>query len=184
MEKILNDEAPFVDWLPLCPRVMNSASALYCFYRWDVQDAFVAALRASGLEIKSQLVWWKPGGGLGDLKAQYAPEHELVLFAVQGDFAFPNGRPMSVVRVEKVPPNDMVHPNQKPDGLICKYIRWSTKENDVVLDPFMGSGTTGIACVKTGRRFIGIELDEERFDLSMKRISDAHQKHKHSFGLI
>jgi site-specific DNA-methyltransferase (adenine-specific) len=58
----------------------------------------------------------------------------------------------------------------KPIELLTKYILLSSKENDVVLDCFMGSGTTGIACVRTKRNFIGIEIDEKYFNIAKNRI--------------
>jgi len=66
------------------------------------------------------------------------------------------------------------HPSQKPVGLM-KYIIESFTEG-LILDPFMGSGTTGVACVKLGRKFIGIELDEKYFDIACKRIEEAYKQ--------
>jgi len=66
-----------------------------------------------------------------------------------------------------------VHPTQKPVALMGYLIRTYTNEGDVVLDNCMGSGTTGVACVNTNRRFIGIELDQGYFDIAKKRIEDA-----------
>ena len=63
-----------------------------------------------------------------------------------------------------------IHPTQKPVTLIRRFILASTNENDVVLDPFMGSGTTAIACIKERRHFIGFELSKEYFDKACKRI--------------
>jgi len=68
---------------------------------------------------------------------------------------------------------DRVHPTQKPVGLMKWLIEKYTFEGDTILDPFMGSGTTGVACVQTGRNFIGIEIDQQYFDVAAKRISDA-----------
>ena len=74
-------------------------------------------------------------------------------------------------KLQKYPqPKLKQHPTPKPIDLIEKYIILSTKENDIVLDPFMGSGSTGIACVKTNRNFIGIELDENYFNIAKERI--------------
>ena len=53
------------------------------------------------------------------------------------------------------------------------FIKLHTKPGDTVLDPFMGSGTTGVACVKTGRNFIGIEICKEYFDVAVKRVAEA-----------
>lgn len=64
-----------------------------------------------------------------------------------------------------------VHPTQKP----IELMRWCVEQTDAttILDPFCGSGTTGVACVKLGRRFVGIEIDERYFEIACKRVSDA-----------
>ena len=64
------------------------------------------------------------------------------------------------------------HPSQKPIGLIKELVEMSNAQT--ILDPFMGSGTTGVACVKLGRKFIGIEISEEYFDIACKRIEKAY----------
>jgi len=66
-----------------------------------------------------------------------------------------------------------LHPTQKPIALYSYLIRTYTNEGDVVLDVTMGSGTTGVACVQTGRNFIGIEIDPTYFAIAEKRISEA-----------
>ena len=69
--------------------------------------------------------------------------------------------------------NVFLHPTQKPVALLEYLIRTYTNEGDTVLDFTMGSGTTGVACVKTGRNFIGIEIDEGYFAIAEKRIEEA-----------
>ena len=64
------------------------------------------------------------------------------------------------------------HPTQKPVELMVKLIRIHSKEGDIVFDPFMGSGTTAIACLKTGRKFIGCEISKKYCDIANKRIDD------------
>lgn len=66
------------------------------------------------------------------------------------------------------------HPTQKPIDLMAYLVETYTKESETVLDFTMGSGTTGVACVKMGRKFIGIELDEGYFDIACQRIRDAY----------
>ncbi len=66
-----------------------------------------------------------------------------------------------------------VHPTQKPVALMDYLIRTYTNESDTVLDNCMGSGTTGVACVNTGRNFIGIEKDKAYFEIAKRRISEA-----------
>lgn len=70
------------------------------------------------------------------------------------------------------------HETMKPLELITNYILLSSQEGDLVLDPFMGSGTTGVACINTNRRFIGIEIEEKYFELSKKRIKETLDKSK------
>jgi len=70
---------------------------------------------------------------------------------------------------------ERAHPTQKPVGVM----RWCIEQlpqADTILDPFMGSGTTGVACAKLGRRFIGIEIEERYFDIACKRIEDAYKQ--------
>ena len=71
--------------------------------------------------------------------------------------------------------NGNVHPTQKPVALMEYLIRTYTNEGEVVLDNCAGSGTTGVACANTGRRFIGIERDPEYFEIARSRIEQAHQ---------
>lgn len=65
------------------------------------------------------------------------------------------------------------HPTQKPLALMKWCIELATRQGDTILDPFMGSGTTGVACVQTGRKFIGIEIDPDYFEIAKKRIETA-----------
>ena len=71
-----------------------------------------------------------------------------------------------------------LHESQKPVELLQKYLLTSTNENETVLDPFMGSGSTGVACVNTGRNFIGMELDPKYFEIAKERIGRTNEKSK------
>jgi len=69
-----------------------------------------------------------------------------------------------------------VHPTQKPVALMTQIIKHITNPGDTILDPFMGSGTTGVACVQTGRNFIGIEIDAGYYAIAEKRIAEAQMQ--------
>lgn len=71
-----------------------------------------------------------------------------------------------------------LHPTQKPVDLLEYLIKTYTNENEIVLDFTMGSGSTGVACINTNRKFIGIELDEKYFNIAKKRIEDAQNNIK------
>ena len=66
--------------------------------------------------------------------------------------------------------DERFHPTQKPTQIICQLLNYYTQENDLILDPFMGSFTTAVACHKLKRRFIGAELDEEYYRLGSERL--------------
>ena len=74
--------------------------------------------------------------------------------------------------------NSSLHPTQKPVALIEYLIKTYTNDGELVFDSCMGSGTTGVACINTNRRFIGIELDNNYFEIAKNRISETEQEHK------
>lgn len=88
-----------------------------------------------------------------------------------GDLKYPK----SILTFQKPHPSTSVHPTQKPVELLEWLIKTYTDKNDIVLDNCMGSGSTGVACMNTNHRFIGIELDDTYFNIAEKRISEALQ---------
>lgn len=72
-------------------------------------------------------------------------------------------------------PENTAHPTQKPEKLIAKLILASSNEGDLILDPFMGSGTTSVVCKKLNRRYIGIEQNELYVSWAEKRLLDAEE---------
>lgn len=171
--KIKNDEAPFVDFIPESFRILKSGGGMISFYRWDVQEAFLSSFADAGFHAKAQLIWDKVIHGMGDPKGSFAPQHECALFLEKGAWKVPGKRPKSIYRVCRVDAEKMVHPTEKPIMLIEKMITDISHKGDTILDCFMGSGSTGIACVNTERDFIGIELDQNYFDIASGRINKA-----------
>ena len=84
--------------------------------------------------------------------------------------------PSSIIAISNANRTNVVHPTQKPVALMEYLIRTYTNEGDTVLDNCMGSGTTGVACANTGRKFIGIEKDAGYFAISQRRIEQAQQQ--------
>ena len=72
--------------------------------------------------------------------------------------------------------DESIHPTEKPVELMRYWIGNSTHQGQIVLDPFMGSGTTGVAAIQMGRKFIGIEREPKYFDIACKRIEDAQRQ--------
>jgi len=172
--KIKNDDGLFWidDFVDECWRVMSDNSAAYVFCSWHKVDIFKQSFERK-FKVKNIIVWVKNNHGSGDLKGAYAPKHEFVLYLHKGRSIFRNGRSPDVIMADKVSGSKMVHPTEKPLPLIEGFIVNNSDHSDIILDPFMGSGTTGVACVNNGRYFIGIELDDDYFQLAKDRINDA-----------
>jgi len=173
-EKIHNDEG--LDWLDEfvdeCWRVMADNTAAYVFCSWHKVDIFKQAFERN-FKLKNVIVWVKNNHGSGDLKGAYAPKHEFILYMHKGRSLFRNGRTPDVVMADKVSGAKMVHSTEKPVPLLEKFITDNSDKSRLVLDPFMGSGSTGVACANLSRSFIGIELDADYFDIAEKRIQEA-----------
>ena len=75
-----------------------------------------------------------------------------------------------------MPPRDRDHPNEKPIEVVEQLVVTHSNASDLILDPFMGSGTTGVACARLGRRFIGIEIEPRYFDIACRRIEEAYRQ--------
>lgn len=86
--KIENDEVTYTEGIKPLYNKMADGGRLICFYRWDVQEPFLYAIKSAGFMVKSQLVWHKVIHGMGDLTAEFAPQHELMIYATKGRYEF------------------------------------------------------------------------------------------------
>lgn len=150
-------------------RILKDNSVCVVFASWKNVCADIVELRKH-FDIKNIIVWFKGGGGMGDLKHTLATDYELVIVCHKGKRKIRGKRIGSVWQFSKVNPNAMIHPTEKPIELLETLIEKFADETAIVLDPFMGSGTTGVACVNTNRCFMGIELDEHYFNVAKERI--------------
>ena len=119
---------------------------------------------------KMVLVWDKGGAlGMGDLSLPWKPSSEEIYVLGSG---FVGRRDSSNVvyhpPVQSMAKNGRLHPNEKPVGLLAKLMR--KLPDGCILDPFMGSGSCGEACMKVGRPFIGIEDDPAYFEIAIERV--------------
>jgi DNA modification methylase len=167
------------DARPDIARLLRPCGAAYIFSQWMVESAWIDALKASGLKVRNRLIWVKPMHGMGDTKTTFGPKHEAILYAARGRHLL-RGRREGDVWLQPSGTDGCFagrkgksHPNQKPIDLVRWLIEKSSEEGDTILDPFMGSGTTGVACVSTRRRFIGIETHEPYFRIAERRIHSA-----------
>lgn len=137
--------------------------ARYVFCRWD-------NLREVP-QPKSAITWVKNNWTSGDLEHAHGRQTEMILFYPGESHFFPNYRPPDVVKCAKESSDQ--HPTEKPVQLMHLVVGWT---DGIVLDPFMGSGTTGVACARLGRRFIGIEIEPKYFEIALRRIEQAQRQ--------
>lgn len=152
-------------------RVLAPAGCVYWFCDWRSYPFYLHQL-SQVLPVKNLLVWDK-GAGCGNF---YTFEHELVIFATKNKRFLAKGarniiKSPSFASGAKKTNGEKVHPTQKPVELIELFLFHATKPGDTVLDCFMGSGTTGVACVRNNRKFIGIELQEKYYEIARNRIA-------------
>lgn len=160
-EPLLNDVAAALE--PL----LNDVAAIYWFAAPDRLDMVLPILKR--WQVVNVLCWDKGNCTAGDLECSYGKQWEACVYAVTKKAPLVGSRDRDVLRFSRGSTADYVHPTQKPTGLIEYLV--GRHEAATVLDPFMGSGTTGIACIRKERRFIGIEKEKKYFDIAVDRIS-------------
>ena len=156
-------------------RVLKGNSHLYMFCSFHNVDIFKQALERY-FTIKNILIWEKNNTSMGDLKGDYAPKYEMILFATKGRRLLNGGRDPNIVKFSRT--GNKLHPTQKPVELISYLVNKSSKENDIVYDPFMGSGTTAEAAYDSKRNYIGSEIDETYYEISLTRIDRLERQGK------
>jgi len=159
----------FKRYLPEIWRIMKNNSDLYVFGNY----ANFNLSKEKGF--KQILIWDKRMTGMGDLSS-WGIGYELIYYFKKGNRVV-NKRKNPVIFCESLtsftfgnPVNSYFHPTQKPIGIIEPLIGVSSNENDIVLDPFLGSGTTAVAAKQLGRRFIGIEISEKYCEIARQRL--------------
>ena len=172
-DKIKND-SNIDDWLNIClkqfSRILKDNSHCYIFCSFHYLTKFIDYAKEF-FELKNILIWEKNNHGSGDLKGNYAPKYEFVLFLTNGRRLLNGKRDCNILKYNKT--NNKLHPTQKPLDLLEFIINKSSNKNETILDCFMGSGTTGLACKNLNRDFIGIEIDKQYFDIAKQRIEST-----------
>lgn len=175
---ILNDNNHELihDVIPLLYDVLRKNGACYMFCNSNHVDYFKQEL-SEYFDFKNILVWVKNNWTGGDLTTTYGKQTEFILYVSKGKQHKLNGRRDSdVLYYDKIIGKKQVHQNQKPVDLLEFLISKSSNPNDTVLDCFMGSGSTGVACKNLNRNFIGIELEEKYYNIAKERIHDGQMR--------
>ena len=172
--EILNDdnEQLIIDYIRECYRILKNNTAMYMFCNCDKVDFFKQELENAGFKIKNMIIWVKNNWTAGDLKAQFGKQYEIIFLVNKGRKCFNGKRITDVWMFDRISGKKQLHQNQKPVDLLKQCILKHSDENDIIFDGFMGSGSTGVACIETNRKFIGVELDKKYFEIAKERIEN------------
>ncbi|MBI2035734.1 MAG: transcriptional repressor LexA [Candidatus Liptonbacteria bacterium] len=156
------------DWFEIALKKTRGWMMTFCAKK-DV-GFFIDGLEKNGFIAIDVLVWQKPDPIPLNAKSRFLNAWEAVVIGKKPGAIWNSKYEHNIIKVQAPKGKSRIHPTQKPVELIKKLINLTTKEGDVVLDPFMGSGTTAVACLETKRNYVGFEISEEYRNQSLKRI--------------
>ncbi len=143
-------------WLQAVVPRLTKKNASYIFNSDKMLFALRDGMLAADVRFSQLLIWVKTQAVIGRL--DYLPQHELIAYGWHGTHEFMHSKDKSVLAYPK-PSKSKLHPTMKPVGLLRNLILNSSRINDIVYDPFGGSGSTLIACEQTKRKCLMVELD-------------------------
>lgn len=169
-----------LSWIPMYAKILdkNGSVIIFCSYRYI--SFIIETMEKSNLEVKDILVWRKTNPMPRNINRRYVQDMEFAVWGVKKGakwvFNKSADKPYmrSMFETALVPPSERTgHPTQKSLQLMQDILKVHTNEDDVIIDPFMGSGTTGLACLNLNRKFVGIELDENYYDIAVQRLANT-----------
>lgn len=174
MAFVIFPESRFQEFITEAHRVLKKPGHLYMHCDEETCDLLKPLIKKSGLTYHKALVWHKQAIGMG---YHYRAAIEYIIFAEKGKKLLNNlGVPdwISVKRLK----GPQYYPHQKPLELLQIIIENSSKEGDVVCDPFMGSGTTGLAAIRSDRTFLGCDIADEAIARTTERLNKEVERRK------
>lgn len=179
---VINDINKFNEsWLLECQRVLSSHGTIWITGTLHNHPSIGFLLKKLGFWILNDLIWFKRNAPPLLSRNRFVPSTELIWVASKSKKYFfnydlakkmNNGKQMRNLWEINAERHKTKHPTEKPESLLNRIIMIGSKENDLILDPFMGSGTTGVVAKKLNRRFLGYEISEEYFLIAQNRIGE------------
>lgn len=178
-------------WLRLCKRILKPAGTIWISGTLHNIYSVGMALEQEGFKIMNNITWEKTNPSPNLSCRYFTHSTETILWAKKNAKAkhyfnyalmkeLNGGKQMKDVWTGTLTPQREKtfgkHPTQKPLYLLKRILLASTREGDLVLDPFCGSGTTGVACKLLGRKFIGVDINAEYIALAKERLIHAHEQ--------
>lgn len=152
-------------------RLVKPTGSFLVFCDWRMLSSLQPAIESAGLRFQNLLVWDKGSMGLG---SGFRCQHELIMHFTFGSPEYHDLGTANVLRCGRVATAEREHQTQKPADLLSELVKVTAPPGGRVLDPFVGSGSTVLACIQTARGCVGIENDPEYFALACRRIHDAN----------
>ncbi len=174
-------------WLRECQRVLTANGTIWVSGTSHIIYTVGSAMQTLGYKILNDIAWFKVNPPPNLSCRYFTHSTETILWAAKNKesrhhFNYElmrkmnnNKQMLSLWSIKAPGPEEKKygkHPTQKPIQLLNRIVLASTRPGDIVLDPFSGSGTTGIAAIREGRQYIGIELEKDYLDVSIKRLKD------------
>lgn len=169
-------------WINECIRILKDDGTLWISGTLHNHPSIGKNLKELNLWIINDIIWFKPNAAPLIKKNRLVPSTELIWFASKSkkyyfdyDFAkkLNNGKQMRNLWIINSQRHKTIHPTEKPEQLLERIVLIGSKEGDLILDPFMGSGTTGVIAKRYRRNFIGIEIDDKYYKIAKNRIEST-----------
>lgn len=164
-----HNDIMFEEWLPEVYRILKQDT--HCYIMVNARNLAELQIKAESVGFKFQniLIWFKNNA---TPNRYYLNAYEMILMLRKGKAKNINNMgTKNVLQINNIIGNKK-HPTEKPVELMRILVENSTSGGDIVLDPFMGAGSTGVACKNLGRDFIGIEIDEKYFKIAKERLEE------------
>ncbi len=170
------------EWMAECIRVLKDNGTIWISGTLHSHPTVGVMLKKLGMWIVNDIVWFKPNATPLLQTTRLAPSIELIWLAAKSKkyyFDYPlakeinGGKQMRNMWQIPAQRHKTKHPTEKPEILLERIIAIGSKKGDRILDPFMGSGTTGVVAKALGRKFLGIEMDKDYFTDAQERIKNT-----------
>lgn len=172
------------NWVKDCIRVLRDDGTIWISGTLHNFPSIGVILKELNLWIINDVIWFKPNAPPLRITNRFVPSTELIWVASKSkkyyfDYKLAknmnNGKQMRNMWVIPAERHKTGHPTEKPESLLERIIKIGSKEGDLILDPFFGSGTTAVVAKRLKRNFIGIELDKKYFIAAINRIKKAKE---------
>lgn len=165
--EMLKNDDKILDYVSAVFEYLKENCAIYSFCGWQTLKKWLEYFENTNLILKNIIIWKKNNWSMGDLKGTYAGQYEIILYLNKGRVELNGKRDTDIWEFDREPPK--MHPTMKPIDLITFALKHSSKDNDIILDVFGGSGSTLIACEQLNRKCYMMELDEHYCDVIINR---------------